>query len=454
MDGVCRDPLTAARSFALKRFVLRLRWLFIFGFVFLVIVNIASADTHKAERSFVYGINAAIATGYTGAFVPPSIETIYLRAGTTNILSPRITEIYFWPITNEYKARWDLINEPVPGKLEILRNGTLVQSLTSGPYTLQSRSRGSDTDTQLITGDEALEANTRFIGLQKAFGEASYAYYEAQQKWLAAVNDINAQELAGDSVVVPPQPRQPEPIAIYSNGVSNGFSVNLIAGTYQIQLRAPDNTIVSGGTRTLEVFEARQNAIGYKVLPETRWTTPDQILDPGDAIIGLPNSQLYLIPYAVTEYPALPYSLLQSPQQQFPAGADWLWVLGVPLNDASLLVSDGGSAAKQLKMSGYRVEQQSGVQLGYSVKPFVLDSQNPSRTPDISGFSVRLGRSGTSFTVTVLASDGAISPGSTRSVRVSYPPRLIPLLIPTLAPIVIGVSVIRRRTTTEPLLRK
>ncbi len=438
----------------MKRFLLQLRWVIIFVVVFTSVANIATADTYKAQRVFVYGINAAVGSGYTGAFVPPSVETIYLLAGTTNILAPRVTEIYFWPITNEYKAKWDLTNEPVQGELEILRDGKLVQHLTSIPYTLHSRSRGSETDTELITGGEAIDAHSKFIAMQKAYGEAAHAYYEAEQKWLAAVSDINKQDPTRAAVVVPPQPRQPEPIPIYSNGLSSGFSVNLSTGTYRIQLRAPDDTLVANSVRTLEVFEARRNAIGYKVLPETRWTTPDQILDPADAIIGLPSSQLYLIPHTIAEYPALPYSLLQSPQQQSPAGADWMWALGPPLTDADLVFTATGSIAKPQKMRGYRVTQKSGSQLGYSVSPFAFDPERPNLIPDISGFSVRLGNSGDAYKVIVLAASGTFLPESTRSVRVSYPPRIVPLLIPTIVPIIIGFIVIHRKHTMARLPRK
>ena len=454
MGWVCRNWLATAWSFTLKPFAPKLRWFFLFGLVFLFGTNIAAADTHRAQRAFVYGINAAVETGYTGAFAPPSVATIYLLAGTTNILSPRITDIYFWPITNEYKASWELTNEPVIGQLEILRNDRLLQTPASSQYTLQSRSRGTATETRLIIGDEAIAAHTKFIGLQNAYGEAAHAYYDAQQKWLATVSDINKQKLSGNAVIVPPQPRQPEPIPIYSNGLSSGFPVNLIAGTYRIQLRAPDGTIVNDSARALEVFEARRTAIGYEVLPETRWTTPDQVLDPGDAIVGSPNSHLYLIPHLVTEYPALPYSLLQSPQQQSPDGAEWRWILGAPLTDVELLVTSESSPIKREQLNGYKVEQQSGAQLGYSIKPFVFDSERPGLAPDISGFSVSLKQPGDAFRIAVIARDSTTSPESTRLVRVSYPPRLFLLLIPTLVPITLGVIVIHRRRTTARLPRK
>src|SRR3954471_17784658 len=78
----------------------------------------ARAQTPQKERAFVYGINAAVDSGFAGSFAPPGAPTLYLLAGQTSIISPRTTEIYFWSITNEYQADWSLVNEIVPGKLE------------------------------------------------------------------------------------------------------------------------------------------------------------------------------------------------------------------------------------------------------------------------------------------------------------------------------------------------
>src|SRR5262249_25772740 len=97
----------------------------------------AQAQTAQKERAFVYGINAAFATTYLGTFAPDSAPAIYLLADQTSVISPRITEIYFWPITNEYQADWTIVNEPVPGKLEILRGGQLFTTIDPTKYSIQ-----------------------------------------------------------------------------------------------------------------------------------------------------------------------------------------------------------------------------------------------------------------------------------------------------------------------------
>jgi hypothetical protein len=87
------------------------------------------AQTTETQRALVYGINAAIPDNFVGTFAPPSAGTIYLLAGDTSVISPRYTEIYFWPITNEYRANWHTLNDPAPGVLEISREGKVVAEL-------------------------------------------------------------------------------------------------------------------------------------------------------------------------------------------------------------------------------------------------------------------------------------------------------------------------------------
>ncbi|MCC7022653.1 MAG: hypothetical protein IT338_07490, partial [Thermomicrobiales bacterium] len=101
-----------------------------------------ATETSGAAPAFVYGINAALPNTYTGTFAPPSVDTIYLLAGETSVISPRMTEIYFWPITNEYKANWHALNEPVPGVLEVSANGKVVAELEPTDYTIQFTPQG------------------------------------------------------------------------------------------------------------------------------------------------------------------------------------------------------------------------------------------------------------------------------------------------------------------------
>ena len=407
--------------------------------------TIVRAQESQRQRAFVYGINAALANSFTGSFAPSSVRTIYLLADQTSVLSPRMTEIYFWPITNEYKASWELLNDPVAGSLEISQNGQVIRQTAATSYTINYIPRGTESDAQLFIGAEADAAQARFVARQKAYQEAQNAYYKAQQAWMAAVDDANQRIQKGEKVTLPPEPQAPEPIGVVSNGVNQGIPINLPAGSYQLQLRGPDGVIVPDSARTLVVFAPRRSAVGYMVVPETRWTTPDQVTDLSDVIVGKASSQIYLIPHFEREYPARSYSLLQNPQQQVGETADWTWVIGEPIKAGQLEVIADGQAPEQRALTPYQVTQVPGSTLGYQIQEFRHDPSRPSAAPDLVGYPIRIDQPGSGFEIRMLSPQGEVLSGSSRLVRTPATPPLSILILLSLAPLVVGAVVIARR---------
>ena len=78
----------------------------------------AFAQSTEAQPAFVYGINAAVPGSFVGTFAPGD-EAIYLLAGEVSVLSPRMTGIYFWPITNEYRADWRALITAPPRPVQV-----------------------------------------------------------------------------------------------------------------------------------------------------------------------------------------------------------------------------------------------------------------------------------------------------------------------------------------------
>ena len=81
------------------------------------------------ERQVVYNGEIFDGQGYGGQFYPANEPAIYVLADVQNVLIPRITQVYWWPITQEYKADWESLNQPLTGTLEI---GTRSFPLKSG----------------------------------------------------------------------------------------------------------------------------------------------------------------------------------------------------------------------------------------------------------------------------------------------------------------------------------
>ena len=407
--------------------------------------GLANAQAPERQRAFVYGINAAIARTFTGSFSPLSPSTIYLLADQTSIISPRITEIYFWAITNEYKASWEILNEPVPGTMEVLQGGRVIQAIEPTSYTIHYQRDGSETAATLYVGAEAAAAQERFVAEQKAFQRASQEYYRQQQDWLALATEANKRIQAGEQVTIPSAPQPPEPLNITSNGLNNGVPIRLPVGSYTLRLRAPDGSLVPGSTRNLTVFAPRRSAVGYMVVPETRWTTPDQIEDPAAIILGKPDTQLYLVPHEAREYPAQAYALLQNPQQQIGETTEWKWVLGSPIQQGELEIVRPTGETERRSLTPYRVQQTASATLGYDILPFEPNPDRPNAAPDLVAFPMPIGAAGSSFAIRIVSEQGQILPGSARNVHAPAGPSLIGLALVTLLPLLAGAIIIVRR---------
>jgi hypothetical protein len=410
----------------------------------------AMAQATQSERAFVYGINAAVPDTFVGTFAPPSADAIFLLADGTSVISARYTEIYFWPITNEYRADWSALNEPVPGVLEVVNDGRVVAELTSTNYTIHFKQEGTTTTGELFLGQDAVDAEADFRARQEAFHKASSDYQRAEQAWLDAMAEVNSRQQAGETVEIPPEPVRPEPIGIFSNGLNSGFPVDLDPGQYDIRLRGSDGAVVPESERTMIIFAPRRTGVGYTIVPETRWTTPLESSSPSDIIFGAPDSALYLEPLLAREYPARDWSLLQYPQRLSAQSGGWEWVNGEKLGDHQLEIVTGDVVADRRSLTPYNVRQVPGSQLGYEV--IEMDSSAPatagspeSRRPDFEAYPIDLQAAGEQFQIRLTSEQGEVVPGSIRQVRVPGNPPITRLFVLPVIPLIAGALVISRR---------
>jgi hypothetical protein len=410
----------------------------------------AMAQTTAGERAFVYGINAAIPGNFVGTFAPPSAGAIFLLADGTSVISPRFTEIYFWPITNEFRADWSALNEPVPGVLEIVSNGRLVAELAPTDYTILFSQEETTTTAELFLGQAAIDAEANFRARQNAFNEASAEYQRAERAWMDAVAEANARQQAGETVTMPPEPTMPEPIGVFSNGLNQGIPIDLDPGQYSIRLRDSNGDIVPGSERSLTVFASRRTGVGYTVVPETRWTTPLDSPAPSDVIFGAADSTLYLEPHLAREYPARDWALLQDPQAPRGDVGGWQWVNGERLEDQRLGIVAGNEVIDQRSLTPFDVQQVPGSQLGYEViaidpSTSATPETSDSGHPDFEAYPIHLQATGEQYQIRLTSQEGEIMPGSTRLVRVPENPPITRLFVFSVLPLVAGAIVITRR---------
>ncbi|MCA9916591.1 MAG: hypothetical protein KC445_01505 [Anaerolineales bacterium] len=418
------------------------RW----GLLILLLILVAPAwvfaQATDREEAFVYGINAGIPDAVIGTFAPPAVDTIYLISTETSILSPRITSVYYWPITNDYRASWNVLNEVVDGELEIMRGRQLIETIEQTTYTIHFRAgRGSGSKPDLYIGEDAGRANAQFEADQLAYREAVLAYEQARLAWLDAAREAQSQGVAPGDIL--PAPLEPSPLNVYSTGLNQGFPIKLEPGNYRIRTRALDGTIVPNSERRLVVFAPRRTAIGYEVVPEQRWTFPEESNDLESAILGAADTVVYLKPFITREYPTLAYTRLQDPQDaSVTQSGDWTWVAGEPIEDALLEQVSGGRVLAQIPLQGYTVKQTPGGDYGYEILEY--DSRTPEITPrvDFVGYRLPLASDNSTFSVQLRSSDDSVLPGSSRAVRVAGNNSPLVLGMISLLPLLVGAGVL------------
>ena len=427
----------------------RLRFLILSSLLSIPVLVFAQAP--EQTEAFVYGINAAIPGAVIATFAPPIVGEIYLMADDTSILSPRRTRVYYWPITNEYRAAWSQLNEQVDGVLEVLQGGQLVATYEQMPYTIHFSAGEGAAKPQLFIGDEAFKANDRFLAEQMAYRQATEDYQVAREEWLEAARQ--AQARGEDSTDLPPSPIAPKPFNTFSTGLNSGYPVDLEEGTYQIQTRLEDSTILPESKRDLVVFAPRRTAVGYEVVPEARWTFPEELNDLSDAILGEDDTVLYLKPHIVREYPAIAYERLQDPQSASDASrSEWTWVSGETLDEGILEIVQNGEVEERIPLESYFVKQVPGKEFGYEILPY--DPNNPDLTPrvDFTGYRVKLSADQPAYEVRLRSLDDELLLGSDREVRVVQPVSLPALLLISSLPLAFGAVLIlwrRRRTALK-----
>ncbi len=371
------------------------------------------------QRSFVYGINAGIPDAVIGTFAPPTVDTIYLMSTETSIVSPRITSIYYWPITNDYRASWGILNEVVEGELEIISGLQTVETIEQVTYTIHFfQGRGSSSKPTLFIGEEAEVANAQFEADQIAYRDAVWAYEDARQAWLDAARE--AQKKGVDPNLFPEGPIEPPAPTTFSTGLNSGFPIKLDPGNYRIRTRAADGSIVPKSERDLVVFSPRRTAVGYEVIPEQRWTFPEQSNDLEGAILGRENSSVYLKPFVSREYPAVSYARLQDPQDVSTGQVgEWTWVAGEPIDNAVLEQVNNGQVLGQIPLQPYTVKQSPGGRLGYEILEY--NSNTPFETPrvDFVAYRLPLESNNRNFSVQLRTDDETLLLGSNRAVRVA-----------------------------------
>jgi hypothetical protein len=393
----------------------------------------ALAQAPVKESRLVYGLSVHTGAEYASVIAPPAVETVYVLADRPSVLEPKRTEVYFWPITNEWRADLVAQNELVPGRLEVSQGGRALQTLELTDFVVQF-----DGD-RLVGGPLCLAADAaaawgRFEAERRAYVERERAYADAYQAFLLGLDELRRRAEAGARVEPPEPPARPEPFGLRSTEVGRGFALTLPPGQYDLRLRDAAGQVLPDSQKRLVAIAPRRAGVGYEVVPAEKWTFPETASDPGNAIYTVPGGVLYLRPFRAIELNALEHARLKNPQDRAATANRWTWVNVGPIEGAELVVRGGGAVHRQ-PLQPFAVEQVPGAALGYRVVPWA-----GGRSPDLVAYRLEAPAAG-ALELELSDANGAGQPGSARQVVANAGAPDWQLALPPLVPLALGITV-------------
>ena len=402
----------------------------------------ALAQTPQKERRFVYGLNLFDGVQYTTGFVPPAVDTVFMLADRVGVLDPKATEVYFWPITNDYRADFTSLNELVPGRLEIGQGNRVVAIVELTEYVVQIDQSGEFGGGQVSVGDAARTSWEQFQAERTAYLERLRAHADAMVEYNRQMELLRAQTGTESAIAAFTMPVEPAPFTLYSTEIGRGFPIQLAPGEYTVRVLDASGQTIPDSQKRLVAFAPRRYGVGFEVVPQERWTFPEQADDPGDVVYTVAGGVSYLRAFAAHELNVEAYARLRNPQDLAATPNRWQWVHLAPLGPATLIVRDG-AGEQRLEIEDFAVEQVSGANLGYRVVPLAPQGEGdrPERKPDITAYRVEAPAGRGTLSLRLVDAEGRELQGSAREVVVVSSVPGWQLVLPVLVPLLIGLSV-------------
>lgn len=400
------------------------------------------------KRQVVYGLTLFNGFGYQGTFCPEEIETIYMIGNSNNAFTINMTDVYFWPITKEYKADWQGFNQRMEGTLEILQNNKVIKTFAMKRYTLYYPDSSSNEAKELIFEKKAELAVKDFKDKSDAFNEAIFKYYQANEDY----NNLVKKFFADPSTFknkFPPKPTQPIPPAGFYTDLEQGFIINLPVGKYLARLKDPQGKVVAKSEKELISFPALSKGVGYDIIPEEKWTAPTKSDDLSENVFALKNQVVYLKPFHESQYNGYNYTKLTQLTKPISSRGlenQKIWIHNSPLTarNFSVEVIRDKRLVARITEKPYYVKQRPGYALGYDVVEFNTQ-EFPDATPTFQAYKIIMPKDSGRYYLRLVDQKGRVIAGSIRKLQTIRQPRLLSLLLISFLPMIVAVIVIGRR---------
>lgn len=416
--------------------------IFIFGslgyLVFSRQVNwVEELSSESREQQLVYTTWAFTGQRYDSVFYPQSEETIYLIADVDNVITPKLTEVYYWSLSMEYRPDWTELDEKLTGVVKITQDEKVVATLAPIDYSLLYSNLIPHS---VATGSHANDKYQAYLEETRQVADELDAYYQESIQYQIAYENYLNEIKQGNLDAVPPElPPDPPPTSQhYVSKPENAYHINLPAGDYELELRTLEGNLVQTSRKRLHVFAPRQQSIGYKVFVSERWTQPDIGADPQDVFYVSPGESIFIQPYFAQEFRRYDYAKLREPQQSATGRYAWQWVLTNQIEGGQLQIKNRNTQQQVVPFESYFVRQNPGPTLGYEIDHYDAEVAQGNE-PTFSAFEFTVSDNSQIYQFALMDSSGELLQDSARVIRVLTHVNLSLLYMFAILPLVLGV---------------
>ncbi len=408
-----------------------------------MLVLAAEAPARAASEQFVYWPYVTDGGEYRRVPYPKEAGHLAALAGSEIVIEARRAQVSYWPITREFIT--DVGHgKPVDGTVEVIGSGE-TRTAADDVYTVWYPAGLGAGPAQLVRGAAAEKLYAEYVSAAR-----DAATKEQQYQRIVAEHQAAAEawiKLAGTRQLkdMPPPPpdltvEPPAPFNAYASEPRRAAILKLLEGSYGLRMRDGDGQIIAGSERTLEVFAPIDQAIGYVLRPQDRWTRPAVSFSPQDTIYTTARADIFLQPVPVVEYASRDFTRLFDPQSFETSDTEaTIWVPrpgGDQLSSsASLAVWRGKTQIGSLQSKGYRVNQLAGAGRGYTIEEF--STKGGTLQPDFQ--AMRLDRQIPGDRIGLVEEPNGSLSGNREFVIVNTPPLWL-VFVPAFIPLIIGFA--------------
>ncbi len=337
----------------------------------------------RPTRQIVLGVAPHDGGRYLSTFVPERRSEVYITDAAPSVITVNMTDVYYWPISAEYRADFQGVNLPLPGELRILRGGQLVGTYGQTEYIYVYPLGLEGEATRLAQGEE----------MKRLIEERARAVADYQ---------------AG---------RAAQPPRFAYQGPFRGFVVSLPAGRYRLEYRIENQGRIFTLGKSLEVFSPLRRGTRYQIIPEQKWTVSSDSDSPHKRIYLRTGEVVYFKTFPALLYNAAKYDLMAFPNRPTAGlglASSVVWVAAEESleerPDASLEIRAAGRTVATPPRD-YLVVQTPGSALGYDIVEHSLQAFAGTR-PSFRAYRIVAPPPG--YDVSLRAGQG---PGASRSLR-------------------------------------